>query len=147
MFYLPLQLLFINHQRTNTHIFTFHDTSMSLAYYESKLSQEHLLKINRFLSLIVCYRGLTPLANIAKVLGIPSQTLNLRLNDFNRLDRKIFITDQRIETAEQARLLGYVGKNVWQTKLYRPYETLVMYFYAVQCYQDNIAANRKRRGY
>lgn len=120
---------------------------MSLAYYESKLSQEHLLKINRFLSFIVCYRGLTPLANIAKVLGIQVQSLNLRLNDLPSDVRDLALSTERIETVEQARALGYVGKNVWQTKLYRPYETLVLYFYAVQRYQEKINANRKRRGY
>ena len=120
---------------------------MSLTYYESQLSKEVLIKINRLVNQVVCYECLTPLANIAKVLGIPSQTLNLRLNDFNSVEREICQTNERIETVEQAKALNYFGKNVWQTKLYRPYETLVLYFYSVQRYQEKINANRKRRGY
>lgn len=120
---------------------------MSLSYYESQLSAETLIKINSFLPKIVCHNGLTPLVNIAKVIGIQVQSLNLKLNDFNRVDREIYQTNEHISSFEHAKALHYVGANVWQTKLYRPYETLVMYFYAVQRHQENIKTSRKLRGY
>jgi hypothetical protein len=96
---------------------------------------------------VISVENKAPLANIADALGLPVQSLNLKLNSLPEDLRNTAITGEKIGTVAQSKLYNFNRKRVQQTPLYYVKETLELYFYALELHKKEIERNRKRRGY
>jgi hypothetical protein len=103
--------------------------------------------IQSILEKVIAVNNKAPLANIADALGLPVQSLNLKLNSLPEDLRNTAITGEKIGTVAQSKLYNFNRKRVQQTPLYYVDKTLELYFYALELHKKEIERNRKRRGY
>lgn len=96
---------------------------------------------------VIAVNNTAPLANIADALGLPVQSVNLKLNSLPEDLRKTVATGEKIGTVAKSKLYNFNRKRVQQTPLYYVKETLELYFYALELHKKEIERNRKRRGY
>jgi hypothetical protein len=96
---------------------------------------------------VISVENKAPLANIADALGLPVQSLNLKLTSLPEDLRNTAITGEKIGTVAQSKLYNFTRKRVQQTPLYYVDKTLELYFYALELHKKEIERNRKRRGY
>jgi hypothetical protein len=103
--------------------------------------------IQSILEKVIAVNNKAPLANIADALGLPVQSLNLKLTSLPEDLRNTAITGEKIGTVAQSKLYNFTRKRVQQTPLYYVDKTLELYFYALELHKKEIERNRKRRGY